>query len=881
MDKSKRKNSVLGRMKRVISSPLFEFNEETSKGVENYHSNRFELGVGERLDQDINQNIIKFRNVSSANLLRKRSLAPKVPESYIGDVRKRFRFYTVLDPNQLSGQAQEEVDKLLEKSEANSQPKILIERSVFSQKHFDESYEAVSHPSPTLKEVVHKKLSKCVCSGSCLKKFLFGMFPFINIMKDYSVKEDLPSDIVSGLTVGIMHIPQGMAYGMLTTLPPVYGLYMSFFPVLVYFFFGSSKHISMGTFAVACLMIGSAVSKGMDTVSIPHSTAGLVTVAGNQTGNQTNLTASAADDTSTMSREEVDLRLQFAMSVTFLVGVIQLLMGVLRLGFITVYLSDPLISGFTTGAACHVFTSQIKHVFGVQTARYSGVFKLVYTYRDFFSNIDTANYVTILLSIVCITILYCTSRFINQNPKLKPRMFMPVPIELIVVVLGTVISYAIKLEENHGVVVVSDIPTGLPEPNLKALRRIPDVISDAIALAIVIFAISISMGKLLAKKHDYEVDANQELVAYGLSTVVSSFFSSAAPSASLSRSLVQERVGGRTQVAGLVSCCLLLVVLLAIGPYFRTLPNCVMASTVIVALDGLFAQVFTVPDLWYNRRPDFFVWIVAFLATVLLDVDLGLGAAVIFNIVTVVVRSQRPYGCVLGQMPGTDLYRDMHIYQEAKEIPGIRIFRFEHSLFFVNTEHFKTLLFKKTANPRKLKIAQRKRMTEKEKLKDKKQDESIIIDRQDSTNEAAQVQLQSKSGEVKVMVVADSKPKCPQEVDFHTIILDCSPWSFVDSMGVKVLAAVICEYKSVGINVILANCKGGIRDMFEKTKFYDTVDHSNIYVSVHDAVLHALHIESPDFTDQVEDFQNGLCKEKRKASKVDFTLAEDSDEENA
>ncbi|XP_053378188.1 prestin-like isoform X4 [Mercenaria mercenaria] len=849
MDKSKRKNSVLGRMKRVISSPLFEFNEETSKGVENYHSNRFELGVGERLDQDINQNIIKFRNVSSANLLRKRSLAPKVPESYIGDVRKRFRFYTVLDPNQLSGQAQEEVDKLLEKSEANSQPKILIERSVFSQKHFDESYEAVSHPSPTLKEVVHKKLSKCVCSGSCLKKFLFGMFPFINIMKDYSVKEDLPSDIVSGLTVGIMHIPQGMAYGMLTTLPPVYGLYMSFFPVLVYFFFGSSKHISMGTFAVACLMIGSAVSKGMDTVSIPHSTAGLVTVAGNQTGNQTNLTASAADDTSTMSREEVDLRLQFAMSVTFLVGVIQLLMGVLRLGFITVYLSDPLISGFTTGAACHVFTSQIKHVFGVQTARYSGVFKLVYTYRDFFSNIDTANYVTILLSIVCITILYCTSRFINQNPKLKPRMFMPVPIELIVVVLGTVISYAIKLEENHGVVVVSDIPTGLPEPNLKALRRIPDVISDAIALAIVIFAISISMGKLLAKKHDYEVDANQELVAYGLSTVVSSFFSSAAPSASLSRSLVQERVGGRTQVAGLVSCCLLLVVLLAIGPYFRTLPN--------------------------------FVWIVAFLATVLLDVDLGLGAAVIFNIVTVVVRSQRPYGCVLGQMPGTDLYRDMHIYQEAKEIPGIRIFRFEHSLFFVNTEHFKTLLFKKTANPRKLKIAQRKRMTEKEKLKDKKQDESIIIDRQDSTNEAAQVQLQSKSGEVKVMVVADSKPKCPQEVDFHTIILDCSPWSFVDSMGVKVLAAVICEYKSVGINVILANCKGGIRDMFEKTKFYDTVDHSNIYVSVHDAVLHALHIESPDFTDQVEDFQNGLCKEKRKASKVDFTLAEDSDEENA
>ncbi|KAL4226525.1 hypothetical protein ACF0H5_014510 [Mactra antiquata] len=763
----------------------------------------------------------------------------------------------------------DEADTLLEQNEANGGPKVLVERSLFTQKNFDENFEAGSRPSPTIGQIVKKKLMKCKCSGICVKQFIFSIFPFIGIMKNYNIKEDLMGDVVSGLTVGIMHIPQGMAYGMLTTLPPVYGLYMSFFPVLIYFFFGSSKHVSMGTFAVACLMIGSAVSKGINAHhQVPaHSSSGLIRgnqsdlMFGNEVVNQSmgtndtttsimNVTttmktlSSEADET--MSDDELKLRLEFAMSVTFMVGVIQLLMGFFRLGFITVYLSDPLISGFTTGAACHVFTSQIKHIFGVKTNRYSGVFKLVYTYRDFFTNIESTNIVTLLLSVVCVVILYCTGRFINQNPKLKPKMFMPVPIELIMVVLGTLTSYLIRLNEDHNVVIVSDIPTGLPVPNLTAFSRIGEVISDAIALAIVIFAISISMGKLLAKKHDYEVDANQELIAYGISTVVSSFFSSPAPSASLSRSLVQERVGGRTQVAGLFSCCLLLIVLLAIGPYFRTLPNCVLASIIIVALRGMFLQVLDLKKLWSVSLIDFFVWIVSFLATVLLDVDLGLGTAVIFNILTVVCRSQRPYATLLGQIPGTDIYRDMNVYQEAREVVGVKIFRFEHSLFFVNTEHFKTLLYKKTTNPRTLKIAMKKREAKLEKLR--KKEITVTGDNVPDVNvpsDMMEMEIDTKHGDVKVSIIATDNIKSLPNVEFHTIIIDCSPWSFVDSMGVKVLTAVIGEYKAVGVKVILANCKGGIREMFEKTKFYDTLDHSSIYVSLHDAVIHALHLETP------------------------------------
>lgn len=765
----------------------------------------------------------------------------------------------------------------------NGSPKILVERTLFTQKTFDEAFEPGSRPSPTIKQRAKRKISKYSCSGRCCKDFLFTLFPFLEIMKNYKIREDLMGDIISGLTVGIMHIPQGMAYGMLTTLPPVYGLYMSFFPVLVYFFFGSSKHISIGTFAVACLMIGTTVQKGYDkwggnpgsvlmdanSSSVENKTILLMKNI-SDTNNTDGITGMVEKEEEAMSPEELSVRLSVAMSLTFMVGIIQLFMGITRLGFVTVYLSDPLISGFTTGAACHVFTSQIKHVFGVTTPRYSGAFKLIYTYRDFFTNIPTTNPITLITAILCMVILYCVSRFINQNPKLKPKMFMPVPIELIVVVLGTLISYLAQLETKYKVKIVNDIPTGLPVP-APPFQHLGDVIADAFALAIVVFAVSISMAKILAKKNDYEVNANQELVAFGISNIVSSFFASASPSASLSRSLIQERGGGKTQVAGLVSCVLLLVVLLAIGPYFRTLPNCVLAAIIIVALRGMFLQILDLKKLWSMSLIDFAVWIVAFLATVLLDVDLGLLVAVIFGIITIVGRSQRPYVCLLGRIPDTDIYRDINVYQEAKEVEGVKIYRFEYSLFFVNIEHFRLNLYKLTLNPRTLKIAQKK------KAKKLKKQQSLKENKADA---AGSLELEipdpnENHEEVKVNVI--SRPvQCPPDCDFHTIILDCSSWGFVDSMGVKVLTSVIAEYKAVGVRVFLANCKAGIREMFEKTQFYKSVDRHNVYISVHDAVQHSTYVE--ETTIEVVHTENDIDDSTPLTTDIDFNeKVEDED----
>lgn len=728
----------------------------------------------------------------------------------------------------MSSEDVESRESLLD-GQPNGHAKVVIERPVFSQQKFDEGFSPGSRPQTTFRESFLKSCRKCQCSKDCFLGFLYKIFPFIGIMKDYNIRTDLTGDIVSGLTVGIMHIPQGMAYGMLTTLDPVYGLYTSFFPVIIYFFFGTSRHISIGTFAVACLMMGSAIEKGLKSPNV-H----IITTCVNVTSSVTpvsNLTNETVQQLSLSCSDNTEsVKLQIAMAVTFMVGLIQLVMGLTRLGFVTTYLSDPLISGFTTGAACHVFTSQIKHVFGISTDRYSGAFKLIYTYRDFFGNIPHTNAVTLIASVVCMVMIYVVKEYINNNPKIKPRLKMPVPIELIAVVLGTVIAYFINIESKYGVKIVGDIPTGLPVPTVPNFSLMPDVLSDAFALSIVVFAISVSMGKILARKHGYEIDSNQELFAYAITNMGSSFFSSFATSASLSRSLIQEHVGGVTQLTGLVSSALLLLVLLVLGPYFKTLPKCVLAAIIIVALKGMFRQFLELPKLWKLSKIDFLIWILSFLATVILDVDLGLLFGVVVAIFTIVYRVQRPYVCVLGQMPGTDIYRDVSVYKEAVEIPRVKIFRFENAIFFVSVEHFKNMLFKYTCNPRHVKqdIVEAENKIRKEKANFEK------ITFQNTTNE---VELRVTNDDITEFCPTVEVP----DVGIDTIILDCSTWSFIDSMGVKALTSVVNDFREINIKIHLAFCKAGIREMLEKTGFFSCLDRDNLFVSIHDAVLHTQH----------------------------------------
>ncbi|XP_025107659.1 solute carrier family 26 member 6-like isoform X3 [Pomacea canaliculata] len=710
---------------------------------------------------------------------------------------------------------------------------VVVERPIYTQLAFERGFEAFQHPKKSPKTWIRSRIKKFQCSCTCMGSFFMKLFPFVGILQGYSLRSDFPKDVISGLTVGIMNIPQGMAYGQLTTLDPIYGLYVSFFPVLFYFFFGTSRHISIGTFAVISLMVANAVDKGLSARNI-------VSQSWNQTVEDGgNITYQIV----TNAKEVMHVRVQLALAVTFAAGCVQLLLGIFQLGFVTVYLSDPLISGFTTGAACLVFSSQINQIFGVTTGRYNGPLNLIYFYRDFFVKIPTTNSVTLIASVVTITFLIVVKTYINDNPKIKPKLKMPVPVELIVVVLGTVISHFVQLNKQYKVKTVGDVPTGIPPPSVAHVPYITDVISDAIALGIVAFAISVSMAKIQARKHGYEVDSNQELIAYGLCNIASSFFSSFCAAASLSRTLVQEGVGGKTQVAGLVSSALLLVVLLVLGSYFQSLPNCILASIIVVALRGMFRQFAELKRLWNISVIDFAVWLVSFIATVLLDVDLGLLVGVLFALLTVIIRSQRPYVCLLGQVNGTDLYKDLAIYKAATEIKHIKIFRFDAALFFANSEYFKTTLYKMTVDPNSLK-----------KLKKKSERELRLAVSIPSTNHLCCMQAGRSSGmdTNQIQEVSDTQEAdctetdhkdyqiiLPAFTDIYFVIIDCRAINYVDSVGVKVLQQVVTELKTYSVNVFLANCKAAVREMFEKTDFYRTSDKQCLFLSVHDAVRYA------------------------------------------
>ncbi|XP_018576246.1 solute carrier family 26 member 10 isoform X4 [Anoplophora glabripennis] len=387
-----------------------------------------------------------------------------------------------------------------------------------------------------------------------IKNVILRTIPIMQWMPHYRWKTSFLSDVISGFTVAVMHIPQGMAYALLGNVPPVVGIYMAFFPVLVYLFFGTSRHNSMGTFAVACLMTGKAVLEYSDPYYF-------------QTESNSNITVDSITEVTIIKYSPIEV----ATAVTITVAIFQLAMYILQLGAVSALLSETLVSGFTTGAAIHVLSSQIKDLLGLKIPRFKGYFTVFYTLKAVTSEISNFNFAALTIS--AITIIVTTLNNELLKPIVAKKSSFPVPIELIAVILGTLISRYCQLPELYNITTVGEIPQGLPSPTIPPISLIPTVLLDGFTIAIVTFTITLSMAFIFAQKLNYEVDANQELFAMGTGNIVGSFFSCMPVCASLSRSLIQQVVGGKTQIASLISCGILVIILLWIGPFFEPLPK--------------------------------------------------------------------------------------------------------------------------------------------------------------------------------------------------------------------------------------------------------------------------------------------------------------------
>ncbi len=463
-----------------------------------------------------------------------------------------------------------------------------------------------------------------------LKRYI----PFLSWITTYN-KSMLMSDTVAGLTVGIMLIPQGMAYAMLAGLPPEYGLYSALIPQVVYAFLGTSRQLAVGPVAMDSLLVASIVS------------------------------ALAANP-----EHYIDL----AITLAFMMGALQFILGVLRFGFLVNFLSKPVISAFTFAAALIIGLNQLKHLVGISFDK--GV--TTNTIQDLAvqvaKHISDVNWVTLAIGIAGIIII-----------KVIKKVSKKTPAALVVVVLGILVVYLFRLDLK-GVKIVANIPQGLPEfglPNF-SFEDFKALIPAAFTIALIAFMEAISVAKAIEEKHtDYKVDANQELIALGASNFAGSFLKSYPGTGGFSRSAVSDQAGAKTGVAAIVSALLIMFTLLFLTDYFWYLPKALLGSIIMVAVFGLI-DLKVPKNLWKLDKIEFVIYVITFISTLTIGIQQGIGIGVLLSLLFIVYNVSYPNIVVMGEIKGTNEFRNIERYPEAITDVDILIIRLDARLFYAN-----------------------------------------------------------------------------------------------------------------------------------------------------------------------------------------------------
>uniref|UniRef100_A0A8C0GJC5 Solute carrier family 26 member 4 n=1 Tax=Chelonoidis abingdonii TaxID=106734 RepID=A0A8C0GJC5_CHEAB len=685
----------------------------------------------------------------------------------------------------------------------------VVSRPIYSEAAFQEENEKRARLQPTLRERVQ---GACSCSRKKAFQITKSFLPILEWLPKYRVKEWLVSDIISGVSTGLVATLQGLAFALLVAVPLGYGLYSAFFPLLTYFFLGTSRHLSVGPFPVVSLMVGSVVlSMAPDDKFYIMSS------------NATGLNKTLID---TVSRDAQ--RVVIASTLTFLVGIIQLVFGALQIGFIVRYLADPLVGGFTTAAAFQVFVSQLKIVLNVSTKNYNGILSIIYTLIEIFQRIGTTNIADLIAGLLTIFICMVVKEI---NDRFKHKIPVPIPIEVIVTIVATGISYAADLEKKYNAGIVKTIPRGFLPPEPPAVSMFSEMIAPAFSTAVVAYAIAVSVAKVYATKHDYPIDGNQEFIAYGISNVFAGAFSCFVSTTALSRTAVQESTGGKTQVASLISAGIVLIAIVALGKLLEPLQKSVLAAVVIANLKGMFMQVFDVPRLWRQNKADALIWIFTCVASIILGLDLGLLAGLVFGLLTVVLRVVEP--------------------------EGVKILRFSSPIFYANIDGLKSSL-KSTVgfdairvhNKRLKALRMIQKLIKKGKLKATK---NGIISDSGTTNEAFESDedlddpedLKIPTKEVEIQVDWNSelpvKVNVPR-VPIHSLIFDFGGVSFLDVVAVRTMRMIVKEFERIDVTVYIASHQDNIIRKLEQCGFFDdNIRKDMFFLTVHDAVLYIQH----------------------------------------
>uniref|UniRef100_A0A8B9G593 Solute carrier family 26 member 1 n=1 Tax=Amazona collaria TaxID=241587 RepID=A0A8B9G593_9PSIT len=662
--------------------------------------------------------------------------------------------------------------------------------------------ERKTHVKMNRKQVMLAKLRKsCSCTPQKLKNFLMDFLPVLQWLPKYKCKEYIWGDVMSGLVIGIILVPQAIAYSLLAGLKPIYSLYTSFFANIIYFLMGTSRHVSVGIFSLISLMVGQVVDRELLLAGFD-----LNDDASPANGRQLRECMSFLQD-----RSSVLFVCLFFVSP-------QVLMGIFRLGFISMYLSEAVLDGFATGASLTILTAQVKYLIGIKIPRSQGHGMLVITWINVFRNISQANICDVITSAICILVLVTAKEL---GDRYKHKLKFPLPTELVVIVLATLVSHYGKLNEVYASSVSGAIPTGFIPPKVPPFNLMLRVAVDALPLAIVSFVFTVSLSEMCAKKYAYSIKANQEMFAVGFCNIIPSFFHSFATSAALAKTLVKTSTGCQTQVSGVISAMVVLLVLLFLAPLFYSLQKCVLACIIIVSLRGALRKFRDVPSRYHVNKVDTFVWIVTMSASALISTEIGLLVGIVFSLLCIIVRTQRPRTALLGQIQDTNFYEDDLEYENLSSIPKVKIFRFEAPLYYANKDYFLKSLYRLTNLDPNLEVARRKKYEKKEKRHLKKGDHT--------TANGLGI------GETTLQLV-------PKQTDFQALVVDCSSILFLDTTGVNTLKEILKDYRDLNISVLLACCNPSVIDSLKRGGYFGKDFGSMremLFYSIHNAVQFA------------------------------------------
>uniref|UniRef100_UPI003AB0610F sulfate transporter n=1 Tax=Centroberyx gerrardi TaxID=166262 RepID=UPI003AB0610F len=677
-----------------------------------------------------------------------------------------------------------------------------------------------------------RRLKKhCSCSSERTKAKILGFLPILKWLPRYQLREWILGDAMSGLIVGILLVPQSIAYSLLASQDPIYGLYTSFFSSIIYALLGTSRHISVGIFGVLCLLVGQVVDREL-------AVAGYVTEGISGGNDSAVLLAGRGNGSVGTECDRSCYAIMVGATVTFTAGVYQVLMGVFQVGFVSVYLSDSLLSGFATGASLTILTSQLKYLLGLRLPRPQGWFTLVKTWYGLLSSLGSTNICDLVTSLLCLLVLVPAKEL---NDRFKAKLKAPIPFELFVVIAATLASHFGHFNTEYGSGVAGAIPTGFLPPQLPSWSLIPNVAVDAFSIAIVGFAITVSLSEMFAKKHGYAVDANQEMYAIGFCNILPSFFRCFTTSAALTKTLVKESTGCQTQVSGLVTALVLLLVLLVIAPLFYSLQKCVLAVIIVVNLRGALRKFGDVPRMWRVNRIDASIWLVTMATSALVNTELGLLVGVLVSAFCVLGRTQRAQALELGRAGATERYEDLASYRGLRTQPGVAVFRYEAPIYYANQSLFKTSLYRRLGlDPVKEKA--RRRKLEKKKRKQQEKAEEVATGRSEE-REAASKKNETEAGVTKTLM-----PEKNVSGSLRSLVIDCSGVLFLDTAGVNALKEVRKDYGELGVKVLLAQCSTSVLDSLQRGGYYpeNGGESKTVFFTITDAVRYAQSLSTPN-----------------------------------